>query len=198
MQGFTNEEEEDNEGESKDSWLKIISLIVINLIVRYYSMSVPGVSQLGLFLISGIISAKIKQIIFPYHPGVYLKPNTTSFVKDVLMCALLIYIVYSYIVHAFRQYILFQSWMSPYPLYDGEGGVSDYDKAESSNSTDKDLVKSPLDQFEIRNLLSLDAPILVDLQVSLTNIRLYLTISAAIALMLNFLATNYNKLISNR
>ena len=56
---------------------------------------------------------------------------------------------------------------------------------------------SPLDQFEIRNLLSLDAPVLANLQISLTNIRLYLTISALIALVLNFLATNYNKLIAN-
>ena len=57
---------------------------------------------------------------------------------------------------------------------------------------------SPLDQFEIRNLLSLDAPIFANLHFSLTNIRLYLTLSAFIALMLNFLATNYNKVISNR
>ena len=34
---------------------------------------------------------------------------------------------------------------------------------------------SPLDQFEIRNLLSLDAPILGNLHISLTNIGLYLT-----------------------
>ena len=59
-------------------------------------------------------------------------------------------------------------------------------------------VRSPLDQFEIRNLLSLDAPILVNFNLSLTNIRLYLTISAAIALFVNFLATNYNKVIGNR
>jgi F-type H+-transporting ATPase subunit a len=56
---------------------------------------------------------------------------------------------------------------------------------------------SPLDQFEIRNLLSLDAPILGNLQISLTNIGLYLTIGAFFALTLNLLATNYNKVISN-
>ena len=58
-------------------------------------------------------------------------------------------------------------------------------------------VGSPLDQFEIRNLLTLDAPIIANFQISLTNIRLYLTISAFIALFLNFLATNYNKVIAN-
>lgn len=58
-------------------------------------------------------------------------------------------------------------------------------------------VKSPLDQFEIRNLLSLDAPILANLHISLTNIGLYLTITAFIALGLNLLATNYNKVIAN-
>ena len=58
-------------------------------------------------------------------------------------------------------------------------------------------VKSPLDQFEIRNLLSLDAPILANLHISLTNIGLYLTITAFIALILNLLATNYNKVIAN-
>ena len=56
---------------------------------------------------------------------------------------------------------------------------------------------SPLDQFEIRNLLSLDAPILGDLQISLTNIGLYLTIGAFAVLTLNVLSTNYNKVISN-
>lgn len=56
---------------------------------------------------------------------------------------------------------------------------------------------SPLDQFEITNLISLDAPILGNLHVSLTNIGLYLTIGAFAILTLNILATNYNKVVSN-
>ena len=56
---------------------------------------------------------------------------------------------------------------------------------------------SPLDQFEIRDLLSLDAPILANLHLSITNIGLYLTITAFICLALNFLATNYNKVTAN-
>ena len=58
-------------------------------------------------------------------------------------------------------------------------------------------VASPLDQFEIRNLLSLDVPILANLHLSITNIGLYLTIAALVTLSLNILATNYNKIIAD-
>ena len=50
---------------------------------------------------------------------------------------------------------------------------------------------SPLSQFEIRDLLSLDAPILGNLHFSITNIGLYLTITTIIVFMLYTLATNY-------
>jgi F-type H+-transporting ATPase subunit a len=59
-------------------------------------------------------------------------------------------------------------------------------------------ITNPLDQFEIRNLISLDAPILGNTHISLTNIGLYLTIAAFLVLSLNILATNHNKIISNR
>ncbi len=59
------------------------------------------------------------------------------------------------------------------------------------------IITSPLDQFEIRNLLSLDAPILANLHLSLTNVGLYLTIAAFLVLTVNLLATNYNKVIAN-
>ena len=58
-------------------------------------------------------------------------------------------------------------------------------------------ITSPLDQFEIRNLLSLDAPVLGNIHISLTNIGLYLTIGTFLVLTLNVLATNYNKVVSN-
>jgi F-type H+-transporting ATPase subunit a len=57
---------------------------------------------------------------------------------------------------------------------------------------------SPLDQFEVRNLISLDAPILANLHLSLTNIGLYLTISAFIILTLSIVGNNYDKVVSNR
>ena len=59
-------------------------------------------------------------------------------------------------------------------------------------------ISSPLDQFEIRNLLSLDAPILANIHISLTNIGLYLIIGMFFILSLNILATNYNKIISDK
>jgi F-type H+-transporting ATPase subunit a len=59
-------------------------------------------------------------------------------------------------------------------------------------------ITSPLDQFEIRNLLSLDAPVLANIHISLTNIGLYLTVGTFLILSLNVLATNYNKIVSNR
>jgi F-type H+-transporting ATPase subunit a len=59
------------------------------------------------------------------------------------------------------------------------------------------IVLSPLDQFEIKNLISLDLNILGNLQISLTNIGLYLTISASLVLILNLLATNFNKIVAN-
>lgn len=59
-------------------------------------------------------------------------------------------------------------------------------------------ITSPLDQFEIRNLLSLDAPILANLHISLTNIGLYLTIVTFLTLTFNILTSNNNRLVSNR
>jgi F-type H+-transporting ATPase subunit a len=58
-------------------------------------------------------------------------------------------------------------------------------------------IASPLDQFEIRNLLSIEAPILGDMNISITNIGLYLLVSVFIVLTTSVLATNYNKIISN-
>ena len=59
------------------------------------------------------------------------------------------------------------------------------------------IVLSPLDQFEIRDLISINLNILNNYHISITNIGLYLTISTIIILSINKLATNYNKLISN-
>lgn len=58
-------------------------------------------------------------------------------------------------------------------------------------------ILSPLTQFEVRDLLSLDTPIIGNLHISLTNIGFYLTLGAFIIISLNLLSTNYNKLISN-
>jgi len=56
-------------------------------------------------------------------------------------------------------------------------------------------IASPLNQFEIRDLLSLDA--LDNIHISVTNIGLYLTIGAIFLLAINLLSTNFNRLVSN-
>lgn len=58
-------------------------------------------------------------------------------------------------------------------------------------------ITSPLDQFEIRNFISLELPILANMQLSLTNIGFYLIISLSVAVILSLLASNSNKIVSN-
>lgn len=54
---------------------------------------------------------------------------------------------------------------------------------------------SPLDQFEVRDLLSVAA--LGNLHISVTNIGLYLTIGGFVAFLYKILTANYNKVVSN-
>nr|YP_010710770.1 ATP synthase F0 subunit 6 [Gonatophragmium mori]WCZ71134.1 ATP synthase F0 subunit 6 [Gonatophragmium mori] len=60
------------------------------------------------------------------------------------------------------------------------------------------FASSPLDQFEIRNLLNLQLSIFNDINIAITNIGLYLSIAGAIVLFFNLLSTNYNKVLSNK
>lgn len=55
---------------------------------------------------------------------------------------------------------------------------------------------SPLDQFEVRDILNLEV-LGGNLHLSLTNIGFYLIIGGLITLILSLIATNYNKLVSN-
>lgn len=59
------------------------------------------------------------------------------------------------------------------------------------------FVLSPLDQFEIRDLFSINANVLGNLHLSLTNIGLYLSIGLFLTLAYHLLATNNNKIIPN-
>lgn len=61
--------------------------------------------------------------------------------------------------------------------------------------TNEIVSASPLDQFTIRDLISLD--LLNSINISLTNIGLYLIISTLIILVLYLVSNNYNKVISN-
>lgn len=58
-------------------------------------------------------------------------------------------------------------------------------------------LKSPLDQFTIRNLFSVKGDLLANIQISLTNIGLYLFISTFIIFVIYTVATNYNISIPN-
>lgn len=66
-----------------------------------------------------------------------------------------------------------------------------------SLSNSLSFISSPLDQFEIRTLLSLDAPILANMEITVTNIGFYLIVGVSIAFILNGLATNYYQIVSN-
>jgi F-type H+-transporting ATPase subunit a len=55
---------------------------------------------------------------------------------------------------------------------------------------------SPLDQFEIRDILNLEI-LSGSFHISLTNIGFYLMTGTAIILISGLVATNYNKLVSN-
>ena len=58
-------------------------------------------------------------------------------------------------------------------------------------------IMSPLDQFEVRDLISLNAPVLGNLSLSLTNIGLYLTLGGYLVFILSLITTNQDKIISN-
>jgi len=58
-------------------------------------------------------------------------------------------------------------------------------------------ILSPLNQFDIRNLLSIDLPVLGNLNISLTNIGFYLVLGILFTIVLVVVSTNYNRLVSN-
>jgi F-type H+-transporting ATPase subunit a len=60
------------------------------------------------------------------------------------------------------------------------------------------IINSPLDQFEIRNLFSIDTFLLGNLNLSITNIGLYMTIAAFVVFALNILATNSTRIAANK
>lgn len=58
-------------------------------------------------------------------------------------------------------------------------------------------IASPLDQFEIRNLISIDGPIIGNLSLSLSTIGLYLSLATVLILLLSVVSTNNDRIISN-
>jgi len=61
-----------------------------------------------------------------------------------------------------------------------------------------EIIISPLDQFEIRNLFSIDTPLLGNINLSVTNIGLYMTMAAFLTFTFSILATNYSRIAPNK
>jgi F-type H+-transporting ATPase subunit a len=61
-----------------------------------------------------------------------------------------------------------------------------------------ETIISPLDQFEIRNLFSIDTPLLANMNLSITNIGLYMTIAVLLAFYFSILATNHSRITPNK
>ena len=59
------------------------------------------------------------------------------------------------------------------------------------------IITSPLDQFEINNLLSLDISFLGNTEIAITNMGIYLILASIIVLMLNILP-NFEKVVANK
>ncbi|KAF1922116.1 ATPase subunit 6 [Didymella exigua CBS 183.55] len=59
-------------------------------------------------------------------------------------------------------------------------------------------IASPLDQFEIRNLFSIDTPLLANMNLSITNIGLYMTIAAFIAFYFKTLYATIHSIVVNQ
>ena len=59
-------------------------------------------------------------------------------------------------------------------------------------------IQSPLAQFEIKDLISLESDLLGSLHIAITSIGFYLILGGIFLYILSILGTNYNGLISNR
>jgi F-type H+-transporting ATPase subunit a len=58
-------------------------------------------------------------------------------------------------------------------------------------------ILNPLKQFDIQDLLYLDAPLLGNIHISITNIGFYLIVGLVFIMIMNLLGTNRNRLVSN-
>lgn len=62
----------------------------------------------------------------------------------------------------------------------------------------KNMILSPLSQFEVLNLIGLNSPLLGNTHITLTNISLYSIFILLIVLGLHILGNNENKIIPNK
>jgi F-type H+-transporting ATPase subunit a len=69
----------------------------------------------------------------------------------------------------------------------------------NSNLNQSNLfINSPLEQFDVINLISFNAPIFGYLNITLTNFALYSLITLFLILALHFYANNENKLLPSK
>jgi len=61
-----------------------------------------------------------------------------------------------------------------------------------------ETIISPLDQFEIRNVFSIDTLLLGNMNLSITNIGFYMTIASLLAFIISILTTNYSRITPNK
>ena len=60
------------------------------------------------------------------------------------------------------------------------------------------MVNSPLEQFEVSNLIGINAPILGYLNITLTNLALYSIIILSLIIGLHYLGNNNTKLVPSK
>jgi F-type H+-transporting ATPase subunit a len=58
-------------------------------------------------------------------------------------------------------------------------------------------ILSPLDQFEIRDFISIDTPLFINTHISLTSIGVYIALTGLVAIFFNIIATNNKIIFSN-
>ena len=66
------------------------------------------------------------------------------------------------------------------------------------NSLNNSFINSPLEQFEVTNLIGFNAPILGYLNLSLTNLALYSVLTLFLIISLHYLANNETKLVPSK
>jgi F-type H+-transporting ATPase subunit a len=59
-------------------------------------------------------------------------------------------------------------------------------------------ITSPLDQFEVTNLISVNAPLLGYLNLSLTNLSLYSFVVLTVIISLHYLSNNNHKVLPSK
>ena len=68
----------------------------------------------------------------------------------------------------------------------------------NKNNTVELIINSPLEQFEVKNLISFNAPIFGYFQISLTNLALYALLVLTIIISIHYLTNNENKLVPSK